>query len=150
MIWFIYNVYIDRKWLDIQMQIWNNYLSLHISTEWQYSVEIKKFIFETRLRWFKTIPVLPPHHKTSGKLLNISMPRKSEKMTVPEVPEKMTVPYTIYGCESYTMNKAEHQRIYSFELWCWRRLFRVPWTPRTSNPKGINSKCWLEGLILKL
>ena len=59
----------------------------------------------------------------------------------------------IYGCESWTVKKAEHQRIDAFELWCWRRLLRVPWTVRRSNQsilKKINSGCSLEGLMLKL
>ena len=59
----------------------------------------------------------------------------------------------MYGCESWTMKKAEHQRIDSFELWCWRRLLRVPWTERRSNLsilKEINPEYSLEGLMLKL
>ena len=59
----------------------------------------------------------------------------------------------MYGCESWTINKAEHQRIAAFELWCWRRLLRVPWTARKSNQsilKDISPGCSLEGLILKL
>ena len=59
----------------------------------------------------------------------------------------------MYGCESWTIKKAEHQRIDAFELWCWRRLLRVPWTTRRSNQttrKEINPECSLEGLILKL
>ena len=58
-----------------------------------------------------------------------------------------------YGCESWTVKKAEHQRIDAFELWCWRRLLRVPWTAMRSNQsilKEISPRCWLEGLILKL
>ena len=59
----------------------------------------------------------------------------------------------MYGCESWTIQKAEHQRIDGFELWCWRRLLRVPWTARRSNQsilKEINPGCSLEGLMLKL
>ena len=59
----------------------------------------------------------------------------------------------MYGCESWTVKKAECQRIDAFELWCWRRLFRVPWTARRSNQsilKEINPRCSLEGLMLKL
>ena len=58
----------------------------------------------------------------------------------------------MYGCESWTIKKAEHQRIDAFELWCWRRLLRVPWTARRSNQsilKEISPECSLEGLILK-
>ena len=67
---------------------------------------------------------------------------------------KATVfPVVMYGCESWTIKKAEHQRIAAFELWCWRRLLRVPWTARRSNQsilKEISPGCSLEGLMLKL
>ena len=59
----------------------------------------------------------------------------------------------MYGCESWTVKKAEHQRFDAFELWCWRRLLRVPWTARRSNQsilKEISPGCSLEGLVLKL
>ena len=65
----------------------------------------------------------------------------------------MVFPVVIYGCESWTIKKAEHQRIYAFELWCWRRLLRVPWTARRSNQsilKELSPECSLEGLMLKL
>ena len=62
-------------------------------------------------------------------------------------------PAVMYGCESWTINKAEHRRIDAFELWCWRRLLRVPWTARRSKQlilKEINPEYSLEGLMLKL
>ena len=65
----------------------------------------------------------------------------------------MVFPVAMYGCESWTIKKAEHQRIDAFELWCWRRLLRVLWTTRRSNQpilKEISPRCSLEGLILKL
>ena len=65
----------------------------------------------------------------------------------------MVFPVVIYGCESWTIKKVEHQRTDAFELWCWRRLWRVPWTARRSNQsilKDINTECSLEGLMLKL
>ena len=65
----------------------------------------------------------------------------------------MVFPVVMYGCKSWTIKKAEHQRIDAFELWCCRRLLRVPWTARRSNQfilKEINPGCSLEGLILKL
>ena len=65
----------------------------------------------------------------------------------------MVFPVIIYGCESWTIKKAEHQRIDASELWCWRRLLRVPWTARTSNQsilKEISPEYSLEGLMLKL
>ena len=65
----------------------------------------------------------------------------------------MVFPVVMYGCESWTMKKAEHQRIDAFELWCWRRLLRITWTARRSNQsilKEISPECSLEGLMLKL
>ena len=65
----------------------------------------------------------------------------------------MVFPVFMYGCESWTIKKAEHQRIDAFELWCWRRLLRVPWTARRSHKsilKEISPECSLEGLILRL
>ena len=65
----------------------------------------------------------------------------------------MVFPVVMYGCESWTIMKAEHQRIDAFELWCWRRLLRVPWTERKSNQsilKKISPEYTLEGLMLKL
>ena len=64
----------------------------------------------------------------------------------------MVFPVVMYGCESLTVKKAEHRRIDAFELWCWRRLLRVPWTARRSNQytlKEISPGCSLEGLMLK-
>ena len=65
----------------------------------------------------------------------------------------LTFPVVMYGCKSWTIKKAERQRIDVFELWCWRRLFRVPWTARRSNQsilKEISPECLLVGLMLKL
>ena len=65
----------------------------------------------------------------------------------------MVCPVVMYGCESWTIKKAEHRRIDAFELWCWRRLLRVPWTARRSNQsilKDVSPEYALEGLMLKL
>ena len=65
----------------------------------------------------------------------------------------MVFPVVMYGCESWTINKAEHQRIDAFELWCWRRLLKVPWSVQRSNQsilKGISPEYSFEGLMLKL
>ena len=65
----------------------------------------------------------------------------------------MVFPVVRYGCQSWTIKKAEHRRIDAFELWCWRRLLRVPWTARRSNQsilKEISPGCSLEGMMLKL
>ena len=81
---------------------------------------------------------------------------KSRNITLPRnvhLANAMVFPVVMYGCESWTIKKAEHQRIDAFELWCWRRLLRVPWTVRRSNQsilKEISPGCSLEGLMLKL
>ena len=81
---------------------------------------------------------------------------KSRDITLPTkvcLVKAMAFPVVMYGCESWTMKKAEHWRIDVFELWCWRRLLRVPWTARRANPsilKEISLGCSLEELMLKL
>ena len=81
---------------------------------------------------------------------------KSRDITLPtkvRLTKAMVFPVVMYGCESQTIKKAECQRIEAFELWCWRRLLRVPWTARRSNQsilKEISPGCSLEGLMLKL
>ena len=81
---------------------------------------------------------------------------KSGNITLPTkvcLVKGMVFPVVMYGCESWTVKKAEHRRIDAFELWCWRRLLRVPWTARRSNQsilKEISLGCLLEGLMLKL
>ena len=81
---------------------------------------------------------------------------KSRDITLPtnvRLVKAMVFPVVMYGCESWTVKNAEHRRIDAFELWCWRRLLRVPWTARRSNQsilKEISPVCSLEGLMLKL
>ena len=81
---------------------------------------------------------------------------KSRDITLPtkvRLVKAMVFPVVMYGCESWTVKKAEHRRIDAFELWCWRRLLRVPWTTRRSSQsilKEISPGCSLEGLMLKL
>ena len=89
-------------------------------------------------------------------MTNLDSILKSRDITLPtkvRLVKAMVFPVVMYRCESWTMKKAERQRIDAFELWYWRRLFRVPWTARTSNQsilKEINPVCSLEGLMLKL
>ena len=71
-------------------------------------------------------------------------------LTKVHIVKTMVFPVVMYGCESWTIKKAEHWRIKAFQLWSWRRLLRVPWTARRSNLKEINSEYSLEGLMLKL
>ena len=81
---------------------------------------------------------------------------KSRDITLPtkaHLVKAMFFPLVMYGCESCTVKKTERQRIDAFELWCWRRLLKVPWTTRRSNQsilKEINPECSLEGLMLRL
>ena len=81
---------------------------------------------------------------------------KSRDITLPtkvRLVKAMVFPVVVYGCESWTVKKVECRRIDAFELWCWRRLLRVPWTARRSNQcilKEISPGCSLEGLMLKL
>ena len=89
-------------------------------------------------------------------MTNLDSIFKSRDITLPKkvcIVKAMVFPVVTYGCESWTIKKAEHCRIDAFELWCWRRLLRVPWTARRSNQsilKEISPKYSLEGLMLKL
>ena len=102
-------------------------------------------------------------HKVKRHLLlgrkamtNLNSILKSKSITLPtkvRLVKAMVFPVVMYGCESWTIKKAECQRIDVFELWCWRRLWRVPWTARRSNQsvlKEISAEHSLEGLMLKL
>ena len=103
------------------------------------------------------------HHEIKRRLLlgrkvmtNLDSILKSRDITLPtkvHLVKAMVFPVVMYGCESWTIKKAECQRIDGFELWCWRRLLRVPWTARKSNLfilKEISPGCSLERLMLKL
>ena len=96
---------------------------------------------------------LLPGRKVMTNLDNILESRDITLPTKVHLVKAMVFPVVMYGCESWTIKKAEHQRINAFELWCWRRLLKVPWTARGSNQsilKEINPECLLEGLMLKL
>ena len=89
-------------------------------------------------------------------MTNLDSILKSRDITLPtkvHLVKAMVFPAVMYGCESWTVKKAERRKIDAFELWCWRRLLRVPWTARRSNKsilKEISPGCSLEGLMLKL
>ena len=89
-------------------------------------------------------------------MTNLDSIFKSRDITLPtevRLVKAMVFPVVMYGCESWTVKKVEHRRIDAFELWCWKRLLRVPWTARRSNQsilKEISPRCSLEGLMLKL
>ena len=89
-------------------------------------------------------------------MTNLDSILKSRDITLPtkvHLVKAMVFPVVMYGCESWTVKKAENRRINAFELWCWKRLLRVPWTARRSNQsilKEVSPECSLEGLMLKL
>ena len=89
-------------------------------------------------------------------MINLDSILKSRDITLPtmvRLVKAMVFPMVMYGCDSWTVKKAEHRKIDAFELWCWGRLLRVPWTARRSNQsilKEISPGCSLEGLMLKL
>ena len=115
------------------------FLDSKITADGDCSHEIKRFLLLGR----KTITNLDSILKSR----DITLPRKICLV------KAMVFPVVMYGCESWTIKKAEHRRINAFELWCWRRLLRVPWTARRSNQsilKEISPGCSLEGLTLKL
>ena len=115
------------------------FLGSKITADGDCSHEIKRYLVLRR--------------KAMTNLGNIS---KSRDITVPtkvHLVKAMVFPVVMFGCESWTIKKAERRRIEAFELWCWRRLLRVPWTARRSNQsvlKEISPEYSLEGLMLKL
>ena len=95
-------------------------------------------------------------YSLEGVMTNLDSVLKSRDITLPtkvRLVKAMVFPVVMYGCESWTIKKPEHPRIDAFELWCWRRLLRVPWTARRSKQsilKKISPEYSLEGLMLKL
>ena len=109
--------------------------------------EIKRRLLLGRKVTTNIDSILKSRDKNKIKSRDITLPTKVHLV------KTMVFPVVMYGCESWTIKKAEHQRIDAFELWCWRRLLRVPWTARRSNQsilKEISPGCSLEGLMLKL
>ena len=115
------------------------FLGSKITADGDYSLEIKRCLLLLR-----------------KVMTNLDSILKSRDVTLPtkvHLVKAMIFPVVMYGCESWTIKKAEHRRIGTFELWCWRRLLRVPWTARRSYQsilKEISPGCSLEGLMLKL
>ena len=115
------------------------FLGSKITADGDYSHEIKRCLFLGR-----------------KLMMNLDSILKSRDNTLPtkfHLVKAIVFPVVMYGCESWTIKKAECQRIDAFELWCWRRLLRVPWTARRSNQsilKEISPRCSLVGLMLKL
>ena len=103
----------------------------------------------SRQEYWSGVPLPSPMTNLDSMLKN----RDIDLLTNVCIVEVMVFPVVMYGCESWTIKKAEHRRIDAFELWHWRRLLRVPWTARRSNQsilKEINLEYSLEGLMLKL
>ena len=129
--WEIYG----EKWKQCQ----TIFLGSKITADGDCSHEIKRRLLPGRKVMSKLDSIL--------KSIDITLPTKVYLV------KAMVFPVVMYGCESWTVKKAEHQRIDAFELWCWRRLLRVPWTARRPNQsilKEISPGCSLEGLMLKL
>ena len=113
-----------KQWLTI-------FLGSKITADGDCSHEIKRHLLLDRIL----------------KNRDITLPKKFHLVRA------MVFPVVMHGCESWTVKKAEHRRIDAFELWCWRKLLRVPWTARRSKEsilKEISPECSLEGLMLKL
>ena len=114
------------------------FLDSKITTDGHSSHEIKRLLLVERKAMTKLDSIL--------KSRDITLPTKTRLV------KAMVFPVVMYGCESWTIKKAECQRIDAFELWCWRRLLRVPWASRRSNQsilKEISPGCSLEGTMLK-
>ena len=115
------------------------FLGSKITADGDFSLEIKRCLLLGRK--------VTTNLESMLKSRDITLSRKVHLI------KAMVLPVVMYGCESWTIKKAEHQRIDAFELWCWRRLLRVPWTARRSNQsilKEISPEYSLEGLMLKL
>ena len=132
-------------------------------TSWQIDGETMETVTDFILGGSKITADGDCSHEIKRRLLfgrkvmtNLDSILKSRDIALPtkvHLVKAMVFPVVMYRCESWTIKKTEHQRIDAFELWCWRRLFRVPWTARRSNQsilKEINPGCSLEGLMLKL
>ena len=132
-------------------------------TSWQIDEETVETVTDFIFGGFKIIADGDCSHEIKRCLLlerkvmtNLDSILKSRNITLPTkvcLVKAMVFPVVMYGCESWTVKKAEHLRIDDFELWCWSRLLRVPWTARRSNPfilKEISPECSFEGLMLKL
>ena len=130
-------------------------------TSWQIDREAMETVTEFILGGSKITADNDGCHEIKRRLLlgrkamtNLNSILKSRDITFPtkvHLVKALVFPIAMYGCESWTIKKAEHRRIDAFELWCWRRFLRVPWTARTSNQsilKEINPEYLLEGLKL--
>ena len=154
-----------KSWLKAQHSenedhgIWSH----HFITSWEIDGETVETVSDFILGGSKMTADGDCSHEIKRRLLlrrklmtNLDSIFKSRDITLPtkvHLVKAMVFPVVMYGCESWTVKKAERRRIDAFELWCWRRLLRVPWTARRSNQsilKEISPGCSLEGMMLKL
>ena len=127
-----------KRWGNMETVTDFIFLGSKITADGDCSHEIKRLLFLGRKVMTNLDSIL--------KSRDISLPRKVHLVKV------MAFPVVMYGCESWTTKKAEHRRIDAFELWCWKTVLRVPWTPRRSNQsilKEISPEYSLEGLMMK-
>jgi len=137
--WHLVHHFMGNRWGNSGNSVRLYFLGSKITADGDYSHKIKRRLL------------------LGGKVMtNLDSIFKSRDITLPtkvHLVKAMVFPVVMYGCESWTVKKAEHQSIDAFELWCWRRLLRVPWSARRSNLSILNkisSGCSLEGLMLKL
>ena len=126
------------------------FLGSKITADGDCSHEIKGL---TYLHEIERLTRLLPGRKVMANLDSILKSRDITLPTKVHLVKAMVFPVVMYGCESWTIKKADHRKMDAFALWCWRRLLRVPWTARRSNQsilKEISPGCSLEGLMLKL
>ena len=152
----------EKVGLKLNIQKTKIMASGHI-TSWQIDGETMETVTDFIFLGSKITADGDCSHEIKRRLLlgrkvmtNLDSIFKSRDVTLPtkvRLVKAMVFPVVMYGCENWTVKKAEHLKIDAFELWCWRRLLRVPWTARRSNQsilKEISPRCSLEGLLLKL
>ena len=154
----------ESEKVGLKLNIWKTkIMASNPITSWEIDGETVEIVADCIFLGSKIIADGDCSHKSKRRLLlgrkvmtNLDSIFKSRDITLStKVPlvKAMVFPVVVYRCESWTIKKAEHKRIDAFELWCWRRLLRVPWTARRSNQsilKEISPGCSLEGLMLKL
>ena len=161
---FLMKVKEENEKLGLKLNIQKTKIMVSVPiTSWQIDGETEETVSDFIFGGSKSTADGDCSHEIKRRLLlgrkvmtNLDSILKSKNVTLSTkvcLVKAMVFPVVIYGCESWTINNAEHRRIDAFELWCWRRLLRVPWTARRSNQsiiREISSVCSLEGLMLKL
>ena len=154
----------ENKNVDLKLKIQKTkFLASGPITSWQIDGETVETVSDFTFLGSKITTDGDCSHEIKRRLLlgrkvmtNLDSILKSRDITLPtkvRLVKAMVFPVVMYGCDSWTVKKAEHQRIDVFEVWCWRRLLRVPWTAKRSNQsilKEISPGCSLEEMMLKL